>query len=184
VSIKITETRYDIIEDGNIVKMDILIKGTTNGVNHCKIAFVEYYTNGTHDDIYWEEEFDYPPMSFGENISEINHFKATSSDWKTWEYHIKGQGWIGDDDYFDDNVDDKLVKERKVFVRAFKDAEENNWNQASETQKIKPDDSINENGTKKDDDKESSGFLSGFEAITFICTLTGILVIIALRRRK
>jgi hypothetical protein len=189
VKIEITETRYDIDEKGDIVKMDILIKGTTNGVDHCLIAFVEYYTDGTHDEVYWEEEFEYPPMTFDKNVSEINHFKATSDDWKTWEYRIKGQMWIGDDDNFDDSSNDgKPIKERSVFVRAFKDAEETNWNQASETQKTNPDGSIIGDGDDggKEDEKDS-GFLPGFESFFFVIAIALLLAIsfkTSTKRRK
>ncbi|WP_455392653.1 hypothetical protein [[Eubacterium] cellulosolvens] len=181
ISVKITDTKYEMKQEGHLLKMDILIKGTTNGVDHCKIAFVEYYTDGTHDDVYWNEEFEYPPFSYLENKSEVNHFKATDTDWKTWEYHIKAQMWTDEDIDDNDSDDGKPVKERKVFVRAFKDPQETQWNQASKTEQIEGGNGGDGDGDDKDDD---DGGLPGFEAVLIIPSILVVLALVIIGRRR
>jgi hypothetical protein len=161
ISVKITDTKYDIKVKDTTVEFDILVKGTTSGVDHCKIAFIEYFKDGTYSDYEWIGKYD---DSEGEDI---DYFKDTSDEWKTWEYKVSGS--IPKQYYQEE--DDENVTKRVVYIRAFADAAETNWNQDSKTEKM----SGNGDG---DGDDDGAGFLPGFEVIAVLAAL-GLAVIVA-----
>lgn len=169
IEVKITKADYSVKESGDKYEINILVQGTSSGVDHCEFAQVSYYKNGSHDEVYWEEEDD---SSFG-GIS--FHFKATSANWKTWEYKVEGT--ISKSLWDMDDTDGGEEPEKAViYIRAFSDPAGTKWNQDS-----KDITSAMYGGGgdgDKDDDDDDDGGLPGFEAIITLAAL-GITAIIA-----
>ncbi|UCH89500.1 MAG: hypothetical protein JSV49_02300 [Thermoplasmata archaeon] len=124
----------------------VLIKGTTSGVDHCKITFVSYYKDGSYDDwVYWEEEIDM--KEFDDEIMEYMaeygfetwHFKPTSDNWTTWEYKLNSTFTYDEMNLTDFNdldmsdleeiYDEMIPIKMEIYVRAYADAGETKWNQ-------------------------------------------------------
>jgi hypothetical protein len=184
ISTAITKATFQYDEDGDYIKINVQIQGTTSGVDHCELMIIAHYEDGTKDtDLEWEEAFDYTSDPAMANIMKQMgydklHFKKTSDGWKTWEYAMSGRvkksEFLDDNDTSEDNKPTKMV----IWIRAYSDAGETNWNQASKTQSV----SIGGGG---DGDGGGEGFLPGFEtvAITSAFIIT-ILVIAVSNRRK
>jgi len=90
-------------------------------VHHVEICTEAHYKDGTTDVSDWQEEFDYDAIS----DYEYAHFKPTSSNWKSWEYRIKGTIQESDEEYEDAKELDYII----IWARAYKDANETKWNQ-------------------------------------------------------
>jgi len=165
IQVGITKADYSMKEKEDTYEISILVQGTTSGVDHCEFVEVDYYADGSHDEVYWEEAFD---TSFGGLTS---HFKATSDNWKTWEYKVEGS--ISKSLWDSDDSSGEEPTKAVIYIRAFSDAGETKWNQASKdiTSQVKG----GGDGTddKKDDDNDSPGF----EAIFTIIALGAVVII-------
>jgi hypothetical protein len=185
IEVEITEAKFSVNEEGESYEVDVLIKGTTSGADHCLIMLINTYENGATDSEYdWEEPFDMAEnpttKQFLEDMGYTDfHFKDTSDgNWKTWEYRIKGT--IDASDYEDPDEDANASEPSKVnvYVRAFSDASESKWNQDSKEVSVKVDDS-------KDKDDDGGGFLPGFgSALVLISFATALVIASATLRKK
>ncbi len=172
IEISIDYVKYDITElPNNKTNISAKINGTTNGVDHCEICFVNYYSDGTHDEeVYWMEEFDAASESYMDDF-DVYHFKATSKNWKTWEYKMKGTVDSSDSES-PDAEDNKTVTKSIIYVRAYKDAGETNWNQDSYTFHMD-----SSGGGGGGDSDSSTSAIPGFEMIAVLAALGAALLI-------
>lgn len=185
IQVSIDSVKYDFSSSKNKNTFDIIISGTTNGVDHCKICFVNYYNDGTTDKQYvWMPSFDLTSYfnafasMMGDTNFEAYHFKSLSDNWQTWEYKIKGTVDTSGSETSNLNPGDinynKTLSKTVVYVRGFKDADETQWNQDSYS-------IDNPYGSTSSDDDSGSG-VPGFETI-FLLAALGI-ALIFLRKRK
>jgi hypothetical protein len=183
IDIKITEAKFSEEKDGDILNVNILIKGTTSGVDHCAVMFIYHFKDGTSEDDYaWMGEYNMKddPVIKAEMEKQgftDSYLKDTSSgDWKSWELKIAGAlNMSGQND--DSGPEADYVE---VYVRAYSDANENNWNQA----KKEVDVNAGSSGNGDDDDDDGGGFLPGFEAIFVMVSFALATAIAAAARRN
>ncbi len=172
ISVSITDISYQYEERGDTIHMEMSIKGTTGGVDHCKLAMVTYDQHGNVDgDVIWFSEFDISESSQYQLPGVTTaYFKATAPDWYTWEYKIVQDVDKSDWEDGDSNDTDDEPGKVSIFVRAFGDAAEEDWNQAS--REITPESigSSDSNGSP------------GFEALALIAAVA-LFAIIAVARR-
>lgn len=133
IDVKITSVEYSIqkVDGGERWHTQIFIEGTTNGVNHVSLSFVTYYKNGSYDASNWlRGPIEVPAESFMGNEIIKSFFNSTEEEWKKWKFEMdikylmieRDYKWVENEKEFD-----KFV----IYARAFKDAEETKWNQAS-----------------------------------------------------
>jgi hypothetical protein len=156
----------------------VKVQGTTNGVDHCELAMVTTFKDGkTESSGDWMEEFNNDGQKIDDLEWEEFHFESTSSNWKTWEFRIYWKTKIPDDVNGTEDLDmeEFNISKIEVWVRAYKDAEEKEWNQESKTVSLSIDD-----GKKKKKDDETPGF----ESVIMISAFVVVLVIAITNRRK
>jgi hypothetical protein len=178
ITVNVAEARMDVEVRNNKVYVSYVVKGTTSGVDHCELVSVNYYDDGSYEtDVEWMEEFDQDGFSYAGVKFEIYHFKATSENWKTWEYVVKGE--MTQQDYNETSGDEegKETVKTVVYVRAYSDPTEKNWNQGSKAISI----ASGDDGDDDDDDDDGS---PGFESVIFIGAVSITLIFIAKRRRR
>jgi len=185
IQVEITEAQVSLIESNNKVNVDTIVRGTTNGVDHCIYAQITYFSTGLFEDIVdWDEAFSWDKSPWQKDwMMEVGynswHFKETSDDWATWEYKVSITMNITDYWYTEFM---KYGPERVlIYVRAFDDVGDTKWNQASKEVKIKTDND-DKDDTKKDGD--NGGFLPGFDSTVIILSFVFLLFITTSRRRK
>jgi len=130
IDVSITDVSYTVSkENANSVSGSVMVKGTTNGVDHVSLCFVVYYKNGTYDYGSWivgPSEFH---QSFG-GYSINEFFNSTGGNWNKWEFNISGTypmsnyNWV-----YDMFKGESKVSKVVIYARAFKDAQETKWNQ-------------------------------------------------------
>jgi hypothetical protein len=175
IAVKITNAKWDVDIDGDIVNVNYFVSGTTSGVDHCEFVSVSYYDDGSFDDdVEWTEEFNMDGFEFGGMKLELYHFEASSDNWKTWEYLMKGEMTL--EEYNDTDDDGKEVSKLVVYIRAYNDADEKNWNQDSKAI------SISSAGDSDDDDDDKGS--PGFESVIFLGAIAITLVFLTSRRRR
>jgi hypothetical protein len=178
IDVKITTASFDIKEEGDYGIIDVKVQGTTNGVDHCELAMVTTFKDGkTESSGDWMEEFNNDGQKIDDLEWEEFHFESTSSNWKTWEFRIYWKTKIPDDVNGTEDLDmeEFNISKIEVWVRAYKDAEEKEWNQESKTVSLSIDD-----GKKKKKDDETPGF----ESVIMISAFVVVLVIAITNRRK
>jgi hypothetical protein len=181
IQVKIETASFKFQDVDNNISIEMLVRGTTNGVDHCELAFVGYYKNDTFDDPEWMVPFDWEDFAYIKSLLEqegftASYFKATSESWRTWELKISGvlpKSSDSSDEYIDLNNETADMTKLMVYVRAYKDSENTQWNQAE--YRIS---GIGSSGKSKD---EEAGFLPGFEMVALLSALG---VAILLNRRK
>ena len=147
----------------NKVKLKFKVTGTTsttgnNTTHHIGSSFwTTYYDNGTIEN---GEVDEYPPEGFEYSDDEMT-YEVTSKkeNWTEWEIYYETTMKFSIDEQGNISVSLPKVDKVKVFVRAYRDAEGENWTQASKdiTSKYK-------NawtgilGSEEDDDEDSAGF--------------------------
>ena len=190
ISVSITEGVYSWTDSTDPMKaiINVHIKGTTSGVSHCLLMPVAVASDGTEEDsYYWEIPMDWEDDAAQKSAMEAQGFSAfwfkstSNGDWKTWEYKVTGEVDKADMGYLDPETAGKVPVKFKIYVRAFSDETEADWNQAMKEVEFK----INDDGTgdstgdgtgdtdgskKKDDD--DGGFLPGFEAVVMLAALS------------
>ena len=125
IDVSITDASYTLSkENANSVSGSVMVKGTTNGVDHVSLCFVVYYKNGTYDYGSWvvgPSEFH---QSFG-GYSINEFFNSTEGNWNKWEFNISGTypmsnyNWV-----YDMFKGESKVSKVVIYARAFKDAQE------------------------------------------------------------
>ena len=139
ITVRIANAKWDVDIDGNKVNVNYFVSGTTSGVDHCEFVSVSYYDDGSFDDdVEWTEDFNMDGFEFGGMKLELYHFEATSDNWKTWEYIMKGEMTLDEYNETDGDDDGKDLKNIVVYVRAYSDTNEKNWNQDSKSISISP----------------------------------------------
>jgi hypothetical protein len=179
IEVKIEKAEFSFKEKDNKIDFNVYIRGTTSGVKNVELALVGYYKDGTHDDVFWVEAFDWSDNAFVKQMMENlgytdMHFKATSENWKTWEYKFTGSVEITNDtdDIKEMSDNSKEFSRMVVYARAYSDDDGNNWNQDS-----KQFEGFGSSEKKKDD----SG-TPGFEALFLVAALA--ITFIIYRKRK
>ena len=92
---------------------------------------------------------------------------------------MKVKSKISDDT---DTKEEKKPFKIEVFVRAFKDAGEKDWNQESKTVTVKL--SGFDGDGDSDDDGDGGGFLPGFESLIMVTAFIILLFIISKHKRR
>lgn len=175
IKVSIKKVEYEIKKMDNMWDIYFKIEGITNGVDHVSLNFIIYYKNGSHEYGEWlRGPFEIKPTAFSGNEIQEFRFNATEENWKKWEYVVKMKTqaleeyeWAGKKD----------VEKIRIYARAFKDADEEKWNQAYYD--TKPEFSGNEvkyMEEKKENEKKKG--IAGFEFVLFI------VAIIIMARRK
>jgi hypothetical protein len=195
LNVKIETAKYLIEQNGDKVKIDFTVTGTTSGVDHCALATVNIY-NGKmmEQSVVWITAYD--PLNDPETKSTLEnlgytafHFKSTSDQWKTWEYKIQGEIDSSMSGFNFDNSDNGNLPNIIVYLRAFGDVEETKWNQDSKEIKIGTSDAPDTKDTGDDeesdkDGSDSGGSTPGFEAIFTLISLAMVMIILSIYRRK
>ncbi|HEC77073.1 MAG TPA: hypothetical protein ENI33_07450 [Thermoplasmatales archaeon] len=184
IDVKITSVKYSIekSDEGEKWHTYILIEGTTNGVDHVSLSFVTYYKNGSYDASDWMKgPVELQPGSFMGNEIIKFFFNSTEDGWNKWKLEMDIKYPVTEPDYrwVEDSKDvDKFV----IYARAFKDAEETKWNQAS--YETKP--SFTSNGAvynmNNGNNGKEGGKTPGFELIAIVLTILATIAI--MKRRK
>ncbi len=183
IQVSIETVSYKYKEEGNNITYEFYIKGTTGGADHCQIAIVSYYKDGSIDDVEWISPFNWEENAYvKQEMANMGYtawyFKATTANWNAWEFKISGRFKISSnlgEDYQDFNENSTNMKKVMVYVRAYSDPSETQWNQASHQ--------IPGIGKSAGENKdEGKGFLPGFEVITLLSAL-GVAFVLLKRRR-
>lgn len=132
IDVEITNVEYSIekTDGGQKWHAQVIVEGTTSGVDHVSLAFVTYYKNGSYDVSEWlNGPLEIPAGNFmGNEIIKFS-FNSTEGNWKKWELEMEVKYPVTEPDY-------KWVEKEKevdkfvIYARAFKDKEETQWNQA------------------------------------------------------
>ena len=174
IEVDITTTSWSYENRNSYLYIDITVKGTTNGVNHCKLLEITHFDDGSKDDDYdWMSRLDADNFNYGEMEFSYNHFKETSPEWKTWEYRIKGKTKITEE-----TPTHRIPTKVDIYVRAFRDDGGQQWNQATKTAPV----SVNTGSS--DGSSDSRGFLPGFEIIITFTSITLVMIISRINLRK
>jgi hypothetical protein len=183
ILIEITEAESSLIENGDKVNVITMVKGTTNGVDHCIFTQITTLAGGSKEEFSdWEEEFSWDKYPWYEDwMPKVGynswHFKETSDDWATWEYKVSITMNITDFWY----TEFMKMNPTKVlfYVRAFDDVADTKWNQASKEVTIKTGEG-DPDKSKNDDD----GSIPGFDPVFVIVSFGFALVITTIRRGR
>ncbi|MBI5000954.1 MAG: Ig-like domain-containing protein [Euryarchaeota archaeon] len=131
ISVKITAIEWSYSTTGSTTSINWRVAGTTSGVDHCKMALVPFYTNGTHEmHGTWMSPFNNDNYSsfFGMNYTYL-HFKNMSANWATWEYWVKGTLPASDFNITYVNQSGIGISKLRLYVRGYNDTAETKWNQ-------------------------------------------------------
>ena len=171
ISVAITTASWSYKNSSGYLYIDIYVQGTTNGVDHCELYTITHFNDGSEEkDEDWEERFEMDNFKFGGVEFTYNHFKETSDNWHTWEYRMEGKTKLTNDtDY------SRYPTQVDVWLRAFKDDTEVNWNQATKATSVRIEGLTDGDGS--DDDKSSGGFIPGFEVIIVLSAISLVSVI-------
>ncbi len=157
---------FDYEEGDTTVTFDFSASGTTSGVHHCSLCSVTYYDDGTTEVSDWADgpipEYTWGGVTF--------KFVSTSdSDWKTWEYSYNGTMSKSDWEGSEWEEEGKEATKTIIYVRAYSDSAEENWNQASKTVTFEEGGAVVTNGDGENGEKkEEKGFIPGFEVALLI----------------
>ena len=184
IDVKISRVEYSIekIDDGTRWHTNILIEGTTSGVDHVSLSFVTYYKNGSYDASGWMEgPLELPTGSFMGNEITKFFFNSTDGNWNKWKLEIDAKYPVTEPTY--EWVDDsKEVDKFVIYARAFKDAEETKWNQAKyETKPSFTSNGAIYTGGGSEDDEGGGGSTPGFGIVAVMAAMAAM---VAIRRRK
>ncbi len=136
INVEITDVEYKLDKSSTSVVSGtigghVLVKGTTNGADHVSLSFVVYYKNGTYDYGSWITG----PSEFHQNAGEYfidEFFNSTDGNWNKWKFDINGTYPMSNYNWaYDMFKSESEVSKVVVYARAFKDAQETEWNQAS-----------------------------------------------------
>lgn len=173
INVDITTSNWLYENKSGYVYIDETVKGTTNGVDRCEFLVIYHFNDGTKDeDYYWEGRYEADGFKWEDNEFTYNHFKETSADWKTWEFRVKGKSKITNE-----TNTERYPTKVEVWVRAFGDETEQNWNQVTKTS------SVVIKGLDGGDGDDDGGFLPGFEVIALIAALFIALVVFNHRKK-
>jgi hypothetical protein len=162
IKVDITTVNWEYENKSGYVYIDTTVKGTTDGVDRCEILIINHFNDGTKDeDYYWEGKYEADGFKWGDDDYTYNHFKETSANWKTWEFRIKGKSKITNE-----TNTERYPTEVEVWVRAFGDETEQNWNQVTKTTSV-----VIKGLDGGDGDDDGGGFLPGFEVIGLMAAL-------------
>jgi len=185
IKVEITISSWVYENKSGYVYIDETVKGTTNGVDHCEILYIMHFNDGTKDeDYYWTAGYENDDYKWGDTEFTYDHFKETSPNWMTWEYRVKGKVKITSE-----TNTDRYPTKAEVYVRAFKDETDQNWNQVTKltTVVIKGldgTDGVSDGDGDTDGDDDSGGFLPGFESIFALVAIAIALIVLQIYRRK
>ncbi|MCD6146835.1 MAG: hypothetical protein J7J34_02395 [Thermoplasmata archaeon] len=191
IDVAITDVDYSLNkENADYISGSIMVKGTTNGVDHVSLCFVVYYKNGTYDYGSWivgPSEFHH--SLGGYSINEF--FNSTEGNWNKWEFNMSGTYPISNYNWaYDMLKGESEVSKVVVYARAFKDKEETKWNQASyETVPSFSADKVSygtdlgggENGENEENNGGEKSKTPGFE---FAITAAAIISLVLIEKRR
>jgi hypothetical protein len=179
IEVDINKAEFSFKEKDNKIDFKVHISGTTSGAKNVELALVGYYKDGTHDDVFWVEAFDWTDNAFVKQMLENlgyseMYFKATSDNWKTWEYKFTGSVEITNETEDIQDMSDQTDEFSRmvVYARAYSDEDAKNWNQ----------DSKQFEGFGSTDKKKDDSSTPGFEALFLVVALA--ITFIIYRRRR
>ena len=125
VWVKIDKANFSINETDGMIKITIMAEGrASNNTNHCGIAFVTVYENGTTD---YHGAFIRGPINITGEEKLV--FIPVNGSWQKWKfYHV---AYIEKEKLGLKENELKNISSFEIWVRAYKDKEEKLWNQTN-----------------------------------------------------